>query len=134
MRIEADVRLRRGAFELSARFASEAGVTVLFGRSGSGKTTLLNAIAGLVKPDGGRIVVGGETFFDSATGVSVPVQKRRIGYVFQEGRLLPHLSVRNNLAYGRFFSPSAARYGEGICQIRTLTGDAHCLKNSNLVF
>ncbi len=110
MRIEADVRLRHGAFSLSAQFESEAGVTVLFGRSGSGKTTLLNAIAGLVKPDAGRIVVGGETFFDSDRRISVPVQKRRIGYVFQEGRLLPHLSVRSNLAYGRFFTPVADRY------------------------
>jgi len=112
MKIEADVRLKRGTFELSAQFASEAGVTVLFGRSGSGKTTLLNAIAGLARPDSGRIVVGGETFFDSDAGISIPVQKRRIGYVFQEGRLLPHLSVRNNLAYGRFFTQPADRYAD----------------------
>ncbi len=110
MKIEADVALRRGAFSLSAKFESEAGLTVLFGRSGSGKTTLLNAIAGLVRPDSGRIVVGGEVFYDARAGVSVPVQKRRIGYVFQEGRLLPHLSVRRNLGYGRFFTPEADRY------------------------
>lgn len=110
MKIEADVALRRGAFSLAAQFESEAGLTVLFGRSGSGKTTLLNAIAGLVRPDSGRIVVGGEVFYDARAGVSVPVQKRRIGYVFQEGRLLPHLSVRRNLGYGRFFTPEADRY------------------------
>lgn len=110
MKIEADVALRRGAFSLSAKFESEAGLTVLFGRSGSGKTTLLNAIAGLVRPDSGRIVVGGEVFYDARAGVSVPVRKRRIGYVFQEGRLLPHLSVRRNLGYGRFFTPEADRY------------------------
>lgn len=110
MKIEADVRLRRGAFSLAAQFESEAGLTVLFGRSGSGKTTLLNAIAGLVRPDAGRIVVDGEVFYDSQAGVSVPVQKRRIGYVFQEGRLLPHLDVRRNLGYGRFFTPAADRY------------------------
>jgi molybdate transport system ATP-binding protein len=110
MRIEADVALKRGTFELAAKFESDAGVTVLFGRSGSGKTTLLNAIAGLARPDGGRIVVGAEVFFDSRAGVSVPVQKRRLGYVFQEGLLLPHFSVRQNLGYGRFFTPEADRY------------------------
>jgi molybdate transport system ATP-binding protein len=112
MRIEADVALRAGSFALEARFESEAGVTVLFGRSGSGKTTLLNAIAGLVRPDRGRIAVGGEVYFDSATRTWLPPQKRRIGYVFQEGRLLPHLTVRQNLLYGRFFRPVAERYVE----------------------
>jgi len=110
MRVEADIALRRGTFALSAKFESDAGVTVLFGRSGSGKTTLLNAIAGLARPDSGRIAVGGEVFFDSQAGISVPVQKRRLGYVFQEGLLLPHLSVRQNLGYGRFFTPQADRY------------------------
>ena len=110
MKIEVDVTLRRGTFGLSARFESDSGVTVLFGRSGSGKTTLLNAIAGLVRPEAGRIAVGGEVFFDAARSVCLPPQKRRIGYVFQEGLLLPHLSVRNNLGYGRFFTPEADRY------------------------
>lgn len=112
MKIEAEVALKRGSFVLAAKFESDAGVTVLFGRSGSGKTTLLNAIAGLLTPDSGRIAIGGEVFFDSRAGVSVPVQKRRIGYVFQEGRLLPHLSVRQNLGYGRFFTPAPDRYAD----------------------
>ena len=112
MKIETDIALRAGAFSLEARFESEAGVTVLFGRSGSGKTTLLNAIAGLVRPDRGRIAVGGEIFFDSAARTWLPPEKRRIGYVFQEGRLLPHLSVRHNLLYGRWFTPPAERYVE----------------------
>ncbi|MBK8065763.1 MAG: molybdate ABC transporter permease subunit [Betaproteobacteria bacterium] len=112
MKIETDIALRAGAFTLEARFESEAGVTVLFGRSGSGKTTLLNAIAGLVRPDRGRIAVGGEIFFDSAARTWLPPEKRRIGYVFQEGRLLPHLSVRHNLLYGRWFTPPAERYVE----------------------
>jgi molybdate transport system ATP-binding protein len=112
MKIETDIALRAGDFSLEARFESEAGVTVLFGRSGSGKTTLLNAIAGLVHPDRGRITVGGEIFFDSAARTWLPPEKRRIGYVFQEGRLLPHLSVRHNLLYGRWFTPPAERYVE----------------------
>jgi molybdate transport system ATP-binding protein len=110
MKIEADIALRRGTFSLAAKFESDAGVTVLFGRSGSGKTTLLNAIAGLARPDSGRIAIDGEVFFDSKAGISVPVQKRRLGYVFQDGLLLPHLSVRQNLGYGRFFTSEADRY------------------------
>src|SRR5205807_1613659 len=80
-------------------------VTALFGRSGSGKSSVLNAIAGLIAPERGRIALGETVFFDSSKGVFLPVQQRRIGYVFQEGRLLPHLSVRQNLLYGRFFTP-----------------------------
>ena len=111
MRLEVDIALRHGAFALEARFASDAAVTALFGRSGSGKTTVLNAIAGLVKPDRGRIAVGGTVFFE-AGGHSLAVQQRRVGYVFQEGRLLPHLSVRQNLLYGRFFTAQAERYAD----------------------
>ncbi len=110
MKIEADVSLKLDGFALDARFESEAGVTVLFGRSGSGKTTLLNALAGLVRPDRGRIVVGGEVFYDSDAGTFVAPQRRRAGYVFQDGLLLPHLSVRGNLGYGRWFTPEKARY------------------------
>jgi molybdate transport system ATP-binding protein len=112
MRIQADVALRLGAFALEAKLESDAGITALFGRSGSGKTTLLNCIAGLARPERGRIRVGDIVFFDSAAGVELPVQRRRIGYVFQEGRLLPHLTVRQNLAYGRFFTPAGERYAE----------------------
>jgi molybdate transport system ATP-binding protein len=109
VRLEVDIGLRLGAFSLEARFASDAPVTALFGRSGSGKTTVLNAIAGLLKPDRGRIAVGETVFFDG-DGAGMPVQQRRVGYVFQEGRLLPHLSVRQNLLYGRFFTPQGERY------------------------
>jgi molybdate transport system ATP-binding protein len=107
MRLEVDIGARLGAFALEARFASDAGITALFGRSGSGKTSILNAIAGLLRPQRGRIVVGDCVFLDG--GIHVPVQDRRVGYVFQEGRLLPHLSVRQNLLYGRFFTPAAER-------------------------
>jgi molybdate transport system ATP-binding protein len=110
MRLEADIAVRAGAFALEAKLESDAGVTALFGRSGSGKTTLLNAIAGLVRPQRGRIRVDETVFFDSERGIDLPARSRRIGYVFQEGRLLPHLSVRQNLLYGRFFTPRAERH------------------------
>jgi molybdate transport system ATP-binding protein len=109
MRLELDVAARVGAFALEAKLESEAGVTALFGRSGSGKTTVLNVIAGLVRPQRGRVRVDDAVFFDDAQGVDLPTRRRRVGYVFQEGRLLPHLTVRQNLLYGRFFTPAAER-------------------------
>jgi molybdate transport system ATP-binding protein len=109
MRLEADIGVRLGAFALEAKFESDAGITALFGRSGSGKTTALNAIAGLLRPQRGRIRVDDTVFFDNALGIDLPARRRRVGYVFQEGRLLPHLSVRQNLLYGRFFTPAAER-------------------------
>jgi molybdate transport system ATP-binding protein len=98
------------AFELDVEFASDSGITALFGRSGSGKTTLVNAIAGLVSPDRGTIEVNGECLFDSARGIDVPVERRRVGYVFQEGRLFPHLTVRGNLNYGYELVRTAERH------------------------
>lgn len=88
------------AFALDAAFAVPAGFTVLFGPSGSGKTTILRAIAGLARPDAGRIVVGGTTLFDDDATVDLPVQQRRAGYVFQQLALFPHLTVRGNIAFG----------------------------------
>jgi molybdate transport system ATP-binding protein len=108
--LDVDVRHRQGGFRLEASFASDAAVTALFGRSGAGKTTVVNVVAGLVRPDAGRVVVNGQVLLDTARGVWVPAQRRRVGYVFQEGRLFPHLTVRQNLLYGRFFTPAAERY------------------------
>ena len=99
---------RLGDFTLDAAFASEGGLTVLFGRSGAGKTSLVNAIAGLYRPQRGHIEIDGEVLTDTATGRFVPAHRRRVGYVFQEGRLFPHLSVRQNLLYGRWFAPREA--------------------------
>jgi molybdate transport system ATP-binding protein len=96
-----DVEKRLGDFMLAARFTAAKGVTALFGASGAGKTTLVNMIAGLIAPDRGRIVLDETVLFDSATGIDVPAHRRRIGYVFQEGRLFPHLTVAGNLDYGR---------------------------------
>lgn len=99
--LEVDVRKRLPGFELSIAFSSDAaGVTAVFGRSGAGKTTLVNMLAGLVKPDSGRIVLNGRTLFSARDRIDLPPEYRRLGYVFQEGRLFPHLSVRGNLLYG----------------------------------
>ena len=95
-------------FILDATFRAPSGVTVLFGRSGSGKSTIANGVAGLLQPDAGRVTVAGRTLLDTARGVNLPPHKRRIGYVFQEGRLFPHLSVRQNLLFGRRFAPRDA--------------------------
>ena len=102
-----DVEKRLGSFFIRARFESAGGVTALFGASGTGKTTLANMIAGLIAPDRGRIVLDHITLFDSSSGTNVPVHRRRIGYVFQEGRLFPHLTVAGNLDYGRRMSALA---------------------------
>jgi molybdate transport system ATP-binding protein len=111
MKLEVCVARRLGAFTLDAAFASDGGVTALFGRSGSGKTSVLNAIAGLLRPQRGRIALDGEPLFDAAAGVDVAVYRRRVGYVFQEGRLLPHITVRQNLLYGRRFARDAGAVG-----------------------
>jgi molybdate transport system ATP-binding protein len=98
------VEKRLGEFTITARFEAAGGATALFGPSGSGKTSIVNMIAGLVKPDRGRIALDDTVLFDSATRINIPVHRRRIGYVFQEGRLFPHLSVAQNLDYGRWVS------------------------------
>ena len=104
MTIEIDVSLRRGAFALEVAFTAGAGLTALFGRSGSGKTTVIDLIAGLALPERGRIAIAGTVLLDTERGIRVPVHRRRIGCVFQEARLMPHLSVRQNLRFGRFFT------------------------------
>ena len=95
-----DVSLRRGSFERRVAIESDARVLALVGASGSGKTSLLHAVAGLVRPVRGRIEIGGVLLFDAARGIHVPAHRRRIGYVFQDGRLFPHLDVRDNLLFG----------------------------------
>jgi molybdate transport system ATP-binding protein len=104
MTLSVAIEHQQGAFDLNAAFECGAGVTALFGRSGAGKTSLINAIAGLVRPRKGRIVFDGETLFDSARGVHVRAGRRHFGYVFQEGRLFPHLTVRQNLTYSHWFN------------------------------
>ncbi len=100
MSLSVDIRLTQGSFALDVRFDALSGVTVLFGRSGAGKTSVIKAVAGLVRPDAGRIALGDRVLYDASTPVNVPVHRRRLGYVFQEGRLFPHMTVRENLNYG----------------------------------
>ena len=102
MMLAVDVEKTLGHFALAARFQSAAGATALFGPSGAGKTTIVNMIAGLVTPDRGRIALDGTVLFDSATKTNIAPHRRNIGYVFQEGRLFPHLTVSQNLGYGRW--------------------------------
>jgi len=99
-----DVEKELGTFKLAVRLEAAGGVTALFGPSGAGKTTVVNMIAGLLQPDRGSIVLGDKVLFDAAAGINVPPHRRHIGYVFQEDRLFPHLSVRQNLDYGRRMS------------------------------
>ena len=106
MSLEVDIEHNQGVFRLEASFSSSGRLTALFGRSGSGKTTLVNTIAGLVRPTRGRITVQGTVLVDTAAGVFLPKHRRRIGYVFQEGRLFPHLTVRQNLLFGRWLARS----------------------------
>lgn len=109
MSLVVEARHRLGDFTLDAAFAAEGGVTALFGRSGSGKTSLVRIIAGLTRPTEGRVQLGDDVLVDTARGRFVPPHRRRFGYVFQEARLFPHLTVRRNLNYGRWFSPKEAR-------------------------
>lgn len=106
--LEVSIRHDLPGFTLDAAFEVPAGVTALFGHSGAGKTTIVNAVSGLLRPSGGRIVLDGETLFDAGGKRFVPPHRRRIGYVFQDARLFPHMSVRGNLLYGQRFSPRGA--------------------------
>jgi molybdate transport system ATP-binding protein len=105
MSLVVDIRHTVGGFTLEADFAIDGPVTALFGPSGSGKTTIINVIAGLVRPARGRVVTDGTVLLDTQARIDLPRHRRRVGYVFQEGRLFPHLTVRQNLLYGRFFAP-----------------------------
>ena len=114
MTLSLTLKSRIGQFTLDVALEAPAGLTALFGPSGSGKTSIINAVAGLLQPDQGRVVVQGVTLLDTATQVSVPRHRRRIGVVFQDARLFPHLTVRQNLGYGGWFAaqgqPSAAEF------------------------
>jgi molybdate transport system ATP-binding protein len=116
MTLVVNAKHRFAGFSLDAGFTSERGITALFGRSGSGKTSMIRMIAGLTRPDEGRISLDGEVLTDTAKRIFVARHRRRFGYVFQEARLFPHLSVRQNLAYGRWFAPKGGR-GESLERI-----------------
>ncbi|MDI1362156.1 molybdenum ABC transporter ATP-binding protein [Methylotenera sp.] len=103
--IEVQVRLKRKHFELDASLQLSQRVTAIYGPSGAGKSTLLSIIAGITQPDSGRIVIDGECLFDSQARINKPIHQRKIGLVFQEGRLFPHLTVEHNLSYALNFTP-----------------------------
>lgn len=107
--IELQVQKTLGDFKLDAAFRSDATVTALVGPSGSGKSSLIGAVAGLLKPERGSITVAGRTIFDSERRINVPAHRRRIRVVFQESRLFPHFSVRQNLLYGRWLAGADRR-------------------------
>lgn len=121
------VRHRLGAFTLDATLRSQGGLTALYGPSGSGKTSLVNVIAGLIRPESGHVRLDGEALFDRAGGVFVPPHRRRIGYVFQEARLFPHLSVRLNLLFGRWFAPRGGAERTDLPAVLDLLGIGHLL-------
>lgn len=107
--LKVDVAHRVGDLSMAVAFEASAHVTALFGRSGAGKTSLVNMIAGLIPPDNGHIAVDDEVLFDHARRINVPAHRRRIGYVFQEGRLFPHLTVQRNLLYGHTLNAAATQ-------------------------
>ena len=99
----------RTSFSLNASFSLDRGTAVLFGPSGSGKTTILRLIAGLLRPDTGRIELEGAVYFDSAAGINLPIQKRRTGFVFQDYLLFPHMTAAENVGYGITAAHAKAR-------------------------
>jgi len=107
------------SFRLETQFEVEEGsITAIFGKSGSGKTSTINAIAGLSRPDVGVIQIGNTTLFDQNMRINVPIYKRQIGYVFQDDRLFPHMTVRNNLIYGT----AKTRYMADSLNLTDITG------------
>jgi molybdate transport system ATP-binding protein len=124
--IDIDMALRRGGFRLDAAFRSDARLTGLFGRSGAGKSSLIAAVAGLIRPHRGHIIIDGIPLFDTERGIDVPPHKRRIGLVFQDAQLFPHLSVRANLRYGSRFAPKGDP-GLGFDLVVAVLGIGHLL-------
>jgi molybdate transport system ATP-binding protein len=123
MMLRVDVNKTFEQLSIEARFESAGGVTALFGHSGAGKTSIVSMIAGLLRPDRGLISLDGDTLDDTTTGVHMPAHRRRIGYVFQDARLFPHLSVAENLDYGRRMNGLAQDQAEAERVIRLLDLD-----------
>ena len=126
--LEIDIRQQRGDFLLEVQCqAATPGVVALFGRSGCGKTTLVNLLAGLLPAQQGRLCVDGEVWLDTAAGINLPAEQRRVGYVFQESRLFPHYSVRGNLLYGARRRPAAVGAEAQFAEVVDLLGLAPLL-------
>lgn len=126
MSIAVDITHQLPQLGIRAQFTAHEGVTTLFGRSGAGKTSIINMIAGLTAPDAGRIELGEQVVFDSDLGISVPPHDRRIGYVFQDSRLFPHMTIQKNLTYGQRWGKRSAD-PERAKQICDLLGLEHLL-------
>lgn len=124
MSFDVDVEARAGDFLLKVAFTATTGLTALFGPSGAGKTSVLNVIAGVLRPKRGRIVVEGVTLFDSDKRVNLAPNHRRVGYIFQDARLFPHMSVERNLLYGHKLTAPAVRYAHPD-QVTALLGIGH---------
>lgn len=127
MSFDVDIAITRGERLVRATFQASTGLTALFGPSGAGKTSVLDAVAGLVRPDAGKVVVGGDVLFDAAAGVDLAPERRACGYVFQDSRLFPHRSVAQNLLYGWELAPVSRRWMEPAEAIAFL-GVAHLLE------
>ena len=126
MTLSVALRHSLSRFDIDVEFQAPPGVTALFGRSGSGKTTIINAVAGLLRPEYGKVTSGDMVLVDTEKGIWRPPHFRRLGYIFQEGRLFPHLTVRQNLLYGRWFAPRGET-GESIDRVVELLGIGHLL-------
>lgn len=118
--LKIDARKKLAEFEWHGQLEIRPGVTALFGQSGAGKTSLVNMVAGLLTPDEGEIAIGGTCMFSSRKGVNLRPEQRPVGVVFQDGRLFPHLSVRNNLQYGRRRSARPAPALEEVIELLEL--------------
>ena len=127
MSFDIDVEKKLGDFTVAVAFQAGPGLTALFGPSGAGKTSILNMIAGGLKPARGRIAVDGHVLFDSAQKVDLKPNHRRVGYIFQDARLFPHLSVRGNLVYGYKRPPAEQRYAE-LDHLTDVLGIGHILE------
>ena len=122
-----DARKKLASFELEARFSAQPrSITALYGPSGAGKTTMVNILAGLLRPDWGRVELDGRVLFDASAKINLPPERRRVGCVFQDGRLFPHLSVRSNLLFGHRLVPPERRRLE-LDQVVELMGIGHLL-------
>ena len=110
MSFDLSLRKRVGETDIALTLNVGAGLTVLHGPSGIGKSSVLNMVAGLLRPDAGHVRIGDVLLFDAATGVDLPPERRRAGYVFQDSRLFPHRRVRDNLLYGYRFAPDQSRW------------------------
>ncbi len=127
MSLDLNITKRLGTFTLDVGFTAPNGVTAVFGRSGAGKTTLINVVAGLSAPDSGHIALNDTPLFDAAQRINLPAHKRRMGYVFQDARLFPHMDVTQNLRFGLRHAPAGST-GPSLDEVADLLGLTDLMK------